>query len=682
MKSFRKTLAVILAMVMLLSALPMVSAGAYSPYPMLEYDTVTEVSVRSCSTYTFSPENDGWYNIYSMGEGYDPYVSLYNSYGDEIGYSDDNDEDLNFSLVAQLYSGYTYTVVFGAYDEDAVFDVCVTEGVGVESVEITQEPYDTTVVFGFEEDTLSLLGLEATFTLSDGSTVDWSYYEDNPVGNFDVETYFDNDGMGNYYADIVCGNAFERIFFTTVENPVESIEYSCETPIEMYVNSNGYWEYDDNYYYMYNIPDDAIITVNLKVGASVEIAAYESLNGVYPDIYDDQYENPWGVGTHYVTVSYLGAEAKIPVTILPTPFKSITVNSEPTRDYIYGDYSTGYLDSKGVYSFSPFDLTGLSFTVEYEDGTTQTFTDEDIDMEYWEIDGYEYDLSSHKVTEPCTVEGVLYYKGSEIKFDVDVVETHVESIEVITPPDKAEFGDRYYGDYTGAVIKINYKDGTSAQAVANDETMSYYDDGTLICEIQVGDDVVSIFNEYDFDGDFTYDYFTCCGVGMVYDGVTYTESKTVVSIDAENVSIDGDGMVVTVTYADETTEKLTYDPVCYYINNNYYTDAYARTENGIAYFCIEKIVDDDGNLLGYDVYTLGTRCFVEVQNSPSDILGDVDGNGDINIMDATLIQLAIADFETLDEEQQRRANTDGDEKISIMDATLIQFYIADLIEGF
>lgn len=60
------------------------------------------------------------------------------------------------------------------------------------------------------------------------------------------------------------------------------------------------------------------------------------------------------------------------------------------------------------------------------------------------------------------------------------------------------------------------------------------------------------------------------------------------------------------------------------------------------------------------------------------MLGDVDGDGDVSIIDATAVQLYIAQLEKLSKEQAYYADTDGDGALSIMDATEIQLFIAGL----
>ena len=61
------------------------------------------------------------------------------------------------------------------------------------------------------------------------------------------------------------------------------------------------------------------------------------------------------------------------------------------------------------------------------------------------------------------------------------------------------------------------------------------------------------------------------------------------------------------------------------------------------------------------------------------LLGDVDGDGKVSIMDATMIQRAIAKKTAFTDEQLEAADTDKDGKISIIDATMIQRFIAQLI---
>lgn len=62
-------------------------------------------------------------------------------------------------------------------------------------------------------------------------------------------------------------------------------------------------------------------------------------------------------------------------------------------------------------------------------------------------------------------------------------------------------------------------------------------------------------------------------------------------------------------------------------------------------------------------------------------VGDVDLDGDISVLDATQIQLYLAQFEELTFGQIELADTDKDNDVSILDATQIQLFIARLIDS-
>ena len=63
------------------------------------------------------------------------------------------------------------------------------------------------------------------------------------------------------------------------------------------------------------------------------------------------------------------------------------------------------------------------------------------------------------------------------------------------------------------------------------------------------------------------------------------------------------------------------------------------------------------------------------------IVGDTDEDGKITIMDATLIQLYLANSSELSDLALLAADTDEDGKVSIMDVTLIQLYLASKDTG-
>lgn len=64
------------------------------------------------------------------------------------------------------------------------------------------------------------------------------------------------------------------------------------------------------------------------------------------------------------------------------------------------------------------------------------------------------------------------------------------------------------------------------------------------------------------------------------------------------------------------------------------------------------------------------------------LMGDVDLDGEITIMDATAVQLHLAQLQMLSEESLKLADVDGSSDITIMDTTTIQLFLAQIIDKF
>ena len=64
------------------------------------------------------------------------------------------------------------------------------------------------------------------------------------------------------------------------------------------------------------------------------------------------------------------------------------------------------------------------------------------------------------------------------------------------------------------------------------------------------------------------------------------------------------------------------------------------------------------------------------------ILGDVNGDGKVNIKDATMIQKAAAKIIELTDDEKLRADVNSDNKNNVKDATAIQKFVAKIETGF
>ncbi len=76
--------------------------------------------------------------------------------------------------------------------------------------------------------------------------------------------------------------------------------------------------------------------------------------------------------------------------------------------------------------------------------------------------------------------------------------------------------------------------------------------------------------------------------------------------------------------------------------------------------------------------TQPTTAQPATEPSGNAVYGEVNGDGDITIVDATLVQKHVVQLETLSADKQILADVNGDNTISVVDATLIQKYIVHL----
>ena len=64
------------------------------------------------------------------------------------------------------------------------------------------------------------------------------------------------------------------------------------------------------------------------------------------------------------------------------------------------------------------------------------------------------------------------------------------------------------------------------------------------------------------------------------------------------------------------------------------------------------------------------------------LLGDVNGNGKVEVTDATMVQMIAAELTTVSAERMKAADVNGDGEVNISDATLIQQYAAEIQTGY
>ncbi|MBR2715201.1 MAG: leucine-rich repeat protein, partial [Ruminococcus sp.] len=242
--------------------------------------------------------------------------------------------------------------------------------------------------------------------------------------------------------------------------------------------------------------------------------------------------------------------------------------------------------------------------------------------------------------------------GMEYEFTVHV--RRVSEIKIITNPTKTTYlmGESF--DPTGMEVQAVYNDGYSR--VVDGWIVTGFDSS------KEGQNTVTV-------------------KWIAPSGSSYTKTLTLTIVDPTpkltgiyieteptkkayelREKLDLTGMVVKGIYTDGSKKEIT----------DYTTSGYNALKKGTHTITV--------TYEGFtDTFTVTVGETPTEPPKPELIIGDVDGDGKISVMDATEIQRHIAQLTTISEDRLSCADTDRDTRISIMDATQIQRFIAQLI---
>ena len=243
---------------------------------------------------------------------------------------------------------------------------------------------------------------------------------------------------------------------------IEKIEIGKVTLIE---NSDGYYD-EEGYFRYYNEPSsDITVTYTDGTVEVTDIFALEMEYDEYIEFEDDQSAaNPWKLGTHTVSFTFMGYEGQYEVEIVESPVERITVeNLELT--YMGDGFADEYLTDGEFYYYS----APQKMTVYYKDGRILSSSAEGV----YEITGYEVNIDDGQTEVAwsigkykCTAE----FLGAEAEYSVTVKESPVKKITVenVTLYEGIDgmsgdiFGDGAF-EYTAKPEKVTvfYKDGTA-----------------------------------------------------------------------------------------------------------------------------------------------------------------------------------------------------------------------------
>ncbi|MBQ7965426.1 MAG: dockerin type I repeat-containing protein, partial [Ruminococcus sp.] len=161
-----------------------------------------------------------------------------------------------------------------------------------------------------------------------------------------------------------------------------------------------------------------------------------------------------------------------------------------------------------------------------------------------------------------------------------------------------------------------------------------------------------------------------CPLGVVFTDDSAAVAGGKLEVDVERMA-ELDDELMQAYFDGAVTYKWFYDGRLKTTTKN---NSYEIKNSMLGHYIAVKVVYGDKSIVSEE--------FEITKASTTGKLGDVDGDGDISIMDATAVQLHIASLDILTADELSRADTDGDGDVSIMDATAIQLFVARLITEF
>ena len=343
-----------------------------------------------------------------------------------------------------------------------------------------------------------------------------------------------------------------------VESPIESVTVE---PVSLIEYTNGYFTEDyetGEEYYEYSFASEMNISILWKDGTTTETNGYfvKEYKGKWYgiDITTNQSsDNPWTVGNTYsAEISVLGKNVDVPVSITESPVESITIEPVTLLEYDDGyfdeDYETG--EEYFYYELS----NKMHATILLKDGTT---TETEGSGLYYDDEWYSFDVTTDQSYDNPWTAGNTYsaqvsLMGVSTSVPVTIIEYPIESIELKKLPERTEYSIGEVFSLKGAVIRINYKDGTY-----EDITVDYSGDAFAMCGyycyVKRLDDYRTMYIEGYGCATAESGYFTVNFLDDIIEVPITVKERSISSIDAQS---KGNQLELTVSYSDGTEQTM------------------------------------------------------------------------------------------------------------------------------
>ncbi len=306
---------------------------------------------------------------------------------------------------------------------------------------------------------------------------------------------------------------------------------------------------------------------------------------------------------------------------------TLTMPAENVKVLMLISISVEEMPAKTVYyTGEALDAAGLKIKLDYSDASSEIIT------EGFELSGFDSSTEGEKII-------TVTYGGKTAEFKVTVINNEIISLAIVNQPEKTVY---YIGeelDTTGLQLKAEYEDGTKEELTEGFE-LSGFDSSTA------GEKTVTVT----YQGKTAQFNVTIKENGIVSLAVVQQPEKTLYYVDEE---LDLTGLKLEAEYEDGSKETLT----------------------------------EGFEISGFDTKTEGEQSIsVTYKDMTAEfkvtvkklvLLGDVNGDGEITILDAVYIQKYLAEIPDKDFNISA-ADVTEDGTVTLIDVVYIQRWLAKL----
>lgn len=445
----KRIIAVMIALAIMLCIIPATQASAYT-YERI-YEGIAEYfylkKEDNVHKFLFTPQYSGYFKFFTIGNE-DTYVYCVDENGNEKAFDDDNGYNKNCGCVVYLEKDKDYDFIVSQYDPSgqSVSAMVVRMDMYVQSID-TEKRKDISEIFGVRSRVFEFVPQQddyyAFYSQGDNISTLYANLYDSDFNYIDTDI---NSGEGEHFYLAAYLKAGEKYYFEATHCDEERYEDPGSIPGNATYPSTSLrvgikktaiasqikvTKYPDRMTYYKDFVSQMIDYRGLEAeviftDGRVEKYSYNENNEIVGTTVevglssDDQ-------GKHFVYMIAGYAYTQFYLDVPDIKAESLILITAPQKVYVAGVDSGVYpiTDSYGeviAYRFRPQNLKGLSFAVNFSDGTQKVYTDKDYTLNVNAIDGYVFSIKPIEIKGGGTYQIEFNYLGQSMKYDVTVLD--------------------------------------------------------------------------------------------------------------------------------------------------------------------------------------------------------------------------------------------------------------------